>query len=83
MPAPIFFTFWILLVPLLIILAITYFRSKQFYPLMYILGIFSYVNLIAYIIGAYTLQKNGIILTLTVSALFMIFIGYRMSRKRK
>ena len=68
--------FWILLVPLVITLLVMYIRSKKLYRLFYLLSIFTYAMLILYVIDAYELGANAIILLLVVSAILMILIGY-------
>ena len=77
------FVFFILFIPLLIILGLAYFRTKKIYPLMYILSAFSYIITLAYFIGAWGLKKDAIIATLGVSAILLIAIGYNISHSKK
>jgi len=74
---------YILILPLLIIMGITYAKSRKVYPLMYILSVFTYINTVAYIIDAFDLKKNGIIGILAFSAILMIGIGLFIAQKRK
>lgn len=72
--------FWILLVPLLIVLLIVYLKSKQLYRLVYIISVFTYAMTIMYWIDAYQLGRNAIVGLLLVSSLLMIYLGYRMKK---
>jgi hypothetical protein len=73
--------FWALLVPCLIVLGIVYGTSKKLYKLFYILATFTYVITIAYVIDVYELGRNWILGLLTFSAVLMILLGYRLTRK--
>ena len=73
--------FWALLVPVLIVLGIIYGTSKRLYKLFYILATFTYVITIAYVIDVYDLDRNWILSLLTFSAILMILLGYRLTRK--
>jgi hypothetical protein len=73
--------FWALLVPCLIVLGIVYGTSKKLYKLFYILATFTYVITIAYVIDVYELDRNWILGLLTFSAVLMILLGYRLTRK--
>ncbi len=75
--------FWVLLVPLLVVMLVVYLRSKQFYRLVYILSVFTYAMTIMYWIDAYRLGRNAIVGLLVASSLLMIFIGYTMHKKVK
>jgi len=75
--------FWILLVPLLIIMLIVYLRSKRLYRLLYITSVFTYAMTIMYFIDAYSLGRNAIIGLLLLSSLLMIYLGYWMRKQRK
>ncbi len=73
--------FWILLVPLLIVMLIVYLRSRQFFRLVYILSVFTYAMTIMYWIDAYRLGRNAIVGLLVVSSLLMIGLGFIMRKK--
>ena len=73
--------FWVLLVPLLIVMLIVYLRSKELYRLVYILSVFTYTMTIMYWIDAYQLGRNAIIGLLLLSALLMMLIGYHIRKK--
>ena len=75
--------FFILFIPLLIILGLAYFRTKKVYPLMYILSAFSFIISIAYFIGAWELKKDVIIATLGASAILLMAIGFHISHSKK
>jgi len=72
--------FWVLLVPLLIVMLVVYLRSKKFYRLVYILSVFSYAMLVMYWIDAYRLGRNAVVGLLVASSLLMILIGYMMHK---
>ncbi|MEM3154565.1 MAG: hypothetical protein QW165_03320 [Candidatus Woesearchaeota archaeon] len=75
--------FWILLVPLLIIMLIVYLRSKKFSRLVFILSVFTYAMAVMYWIDAYQLGRNAIVLLLVLSSLLMIFVGWLIHREKK
>lgn len=75
--------FWVLLVPLLIVMLIVYLRSKKFNRLVYILSVFTYAMAILYWIDAYQLGRNAIVAILVLSSLFMIFIGRQLHKKKR
>ena len=77
--------FWVLLIPLIIVLLIVYLRSKQLYRLLYILAVFTYAMTIMYWIDVYQLGRNSIIGLLVLSSLLMILIGrlFHKNEKRK
>jgi len=75
--------FWILLVPLLIVMLIVYLRSKKFNRLVYILSVFTYAMAILYWIDAYQLGRNAIVGILVLSSAFMILLGRQMSKKKR
>lgn len=72
--------FWVLLVPLLIVMLIVYLRSKRFYRLVYITSVFTYAMTIMYWIDAYRLGRNAIVGLLVASSLVMIFVGWRVHK---
>ncbi len=72
--------FWILLVPLLIVMLIVYLRGKKFFRLLYITSVFTYAMSIMYWIDAYKLGRNSIIGLLVASSVLMIFIGWWMHK---
>ena len=74
--------FWVLLVPLLILLFVVYVKSKSLYRLFYILSIFTYSMLIMYVIDAYSLGRNAILGLLTFSTVLMMCIGYYFRGKK-
>ncbi|MBS3124912.1 hypothetical protein J4211_01505 [Candidatus Woesearchaeota archaeon] len=74
--------FWVLLVPLLILLFVVYLKSRQLYRLFYILSVFTYSMLVMYLIDAYSLGRNWILGLLAFSALLMMFLGYYFRGKK-
>lgn len=75
--------FWILLLPLVVTLIITYLTGKKIYRLVYIVAIFTYAMTVMYTIDAYELSKNWILILLIVSSALMIYTGTLFRRKRK
>ena len=78
--------FWVLLIPLIIVLLIVYLRSKRLYRLLYIASVFTYAMTIMYWIDVYQLGRNSIIGLLVLSSLLMILIGrlfHKKNEKRK
>jgi len=75
--------FWILLVPLLIIMLVVYLRSKKFSRLVFILSVFTYAMTIMYWIDAYQLGRNAIVSLLVLSSILMMFVGWLIHREKK
>jgi len=75
--------FWLLLIPLLITLIVTYAKSKRFYRMFYILSVFTYTMAITYVIDAYELGRDPILGLLGFSAVLMMYIGYRFHKATK
>lgn len=77
------FMFFLMMIPLIIVLIIVYVKSKKVYPLMYTLSIFAYINTVTYVIDAFKLEKDGIVAILAFSALLMFLLGIYIARKKK
>ncbi len=75
--------FLVLLVPLLVVLFVVYLRGKKLYRLCYICSVFTYAMLAMYVIDAYDLRRNSIVLILAFSSLLMIGIGWWMHKRRE
>ena len=75
-------TFVLSLIACIVFLIVSYAVGKKFYPLMYILAIFAYINFIAFTIDAFELNKNWVILLLAVSSVLFILLGVFFSRIR-
>src|SRR5574341_490640 len=75
--------FWVLLIPLLIIMLIVYLRSNKFSRLVFILSVFTYAMTVMYWIDAYQLGRNAIVFLLVISSLLMIFVGWLIHREKK
>ena len=73
--------FLVLLIPLLIILFVVYLKGKKLYRLCYISSVFTYAMWVMYLIDAYDLRRNAIILILAFSSLLMIGLGVWMRKK--
>lgn len=68
-------TFIVTLIPVLIALGASYYNHKELYRLLYILSIYAYVHVVAYAIDTFSLSRNGVLLLLIASAVFLIAIG--------
>jgi len=74
--------FWVLIVPLIIVMAIVYATGRKLYRLLYILSVFTYAMTIMYAIDAFDLSKNAIIILLAISSLLMILLGLKFRKKK-
>lgn len=73
--------FWVLLVPLLVVLGITYASTRKLYRLCHLLALFTYIVLIAYAIDVFMLNKNWILGLLFLSSLLIIGTGVYVSKQ--
>jgi hypothetical protein len=68
--------FWVLLVPLLVVLFVVYLKSRTLFRLLYILAVFTYAMTVMYTIDAYDLGRDAIIGILLFSAVLMMLVGW-------
>lgn len=68
-------TFIITLLPVIIALAISYYKHTKIYPLLYILSVYAYAHTVAYAIDTFALGRNGVLFLLVGSAALLIAIG--------
>lgn len=68
--------FWISL----IVGIILFVKSKKLYPVIYLISIALYVFTAGFVIDAYSLGKLGILLTLVISAIVFMLLGYYFSK---
>ncbi len=71
--------FWIGLVVAIILYAM----KRKWNPIMYLISVCLYIFTVGFVIDAFDLSKNGILLTLAFSALVMIGLGFYISNKFK
>jgi len=71
--------FWIGLVVAIILYAM----KRKWNPIMYLISVCLYIFTVGFVIDAFDLSKNGILLTLAFSALVMIGLGFYLSNKFK
>jgi hypothetical protein len=76
------FVFWASLPVLAAVLALTYWRSKDIYPLFYVLAVFTYTDAVVYMFDAYDMGRNTVIAVLAVSAVILTAAGYAISQHR-
>ncbi len=73
--------FWVLLVPVLIVMGIVYGTSKQLYKLFQILATYTYIITIAYVIDVFDLSRDWILALLTLSAILLLILGYQLTKR--
>jgi len=71
--------FWIGLVVAIILYAM----KRKWNPIMYLISVCLYIFTVGFVIDAFDLSKNGILITLAFSALVMIGLGFYLSNKLK
>jgi membrane protein implicated in regulation of membrane protease activity len=64
-----------------IIAIIMFAVKKKFYPVMYLISIATYVFTVGFVIDAFHLSKEWILLLLALSAVIFIGLGFDFSRK--
>ncbi len=65
----------------LVVAIILYAVKQKFYPVMYLISIATYIFTIGFIIDAFDLGKNAVLLLLALSAIIFIAIGFYFSKK--
>jgi len=74
--------FWILLIPLIVFLIITYAKTRKLYGMFYLLSIFTYVMTMLFAIDKYGSNKTTVLVILILSAAVMIMLGAYFAKKR-
>ena len=74
--------FWILLIPLVIFLIITYAKTRKLYGMFYLLSIFTYIMTMLFAIDKYGSNKTTVLLILVLSAAVMIMLGAYFAKRR-
>ena len=69
--------FYIGLIAAIILFAV----KRKFYPAMYLVSISTYIFTIGFVIDAYDLSKNWILLFLAFSAVYFILLGFFFAKK--
>jgi len=65
-----------------LIIAIVLFAIKRkFYPVMYLVSIATYIFTIGFVIDAFDLSKNWVLLLLAISSVIFILVGLYISHK--
>lgn len=75
MAAALSITFAITLIPVIIALGVSYYKSQDLHPLLYILSLYTFVLTVSYAIDVFELGRNGVLLVLTGAAVTMILLG--------
>ena len=55
--------------------------KKKFYPVMYLVSIATYIFTIGFVIDAFDLTRNWVLLLLAISAIIFICLGVYFSKK--
>jgi len=66
-----------------VISIIIYFFKRKWHPVIYIISICTYIFTAGFIIDVFSVEKNGILLILAISALLMIGLGVYLSKALK
>jgi hypothetical protein len=74
-------TFFVTLLPVLILIGVSYYRNRELYRLLYILAAYSYINTVAYTIDVFRLGEGGVLVLLAVSAVALIGLGWWLSNE--
>ena len=69
--------FWMSLIASIILYAV----KRKWHPIMYLIAISFYIFSVGFVIDVFDLKKNGILITLAISSIIMIGIGYYLSTK--
>ena len=65
----------------LVVAVIIFATKKKFYPVMYLVSVATYIFTIGFIIDAFDIGKNGVLMLLAISAVVFIALGYYFSTK--
>lgn len=57
--------------------------KRKFYPVMHLVSIATYIFTVGFIIDAFDIGKNGVLLLLAFSAVIFIVLGFYFSTKFK
>ncbi len=71
------FIFWAGLIASIVIFSL----KKRFYPVMYFVSIATYIFTIGFVIDAFDLGKNAILLILAFSSILFILLGVYFTKK--
>ena len=55
--------------------------KRKFYPVMYLISIATYIFTVGFVIDAFDLGKNGVLLSLAFSAMVFILLGVYFGNK--
>lgn len=65
----------------LILAIILFSTNKKFYPVMYVVSIATYIFTVGFVIDAFDLGKNWILLLLALSSIIFVVIGMNFAKK--
>ena len=78
-PAVGYSVFWIALVVAIIL----YVMKRKWYPIAYLISISLYGFAVAFVIDVFDLTRAWTLLTLAISSVLMIFLGWHLSKRFK
>ena len=58
-----------------------YSTKGKWYPIMYVISVSVYIFTFGFVIDAFNLSKDGILILLIFSTIIMIGLGFHLSRK--
>ena len=64
------------------ILLVIYFVGKKLSRVMFVISLFTYSIGVLYLIDVFNFSKDGIILTLTISAVVLMVVGYYLVKRK-
>ncbi|HLC31676.1 MAG TPA: hypothetical protein VJK51_03335 [Candidatus Nanoarchaeia archaeon] len=67
----------------LVVAIVLYAVRKRFYPVMYLISVSTYIFTVGFVIDAFDMEQNGILLMLALSAVIFILLGMYFSYKMK
>lgn len=65
----------------LIVAIVLYAIKRKFYPVMYLVSIATYIFTIGFVIDAFDLNKNWVLLLLALSAIIFMVLGWYFGKK--
>ena len=65
----------------LVVAVILFATKRKFAPVMYLVSIATYIFTIGFVIDAFNIGKNGVLVLLAISAVIFILLGFYFSYK--
>ena len=74
---------WSIFFVAFVVAIILYANVRKFYPVMYLISIATYIFTSIFVVDAFDLGKNGMLVSLAISSVLFIGAGYYFSKKYK